>query len=533
MAALLVALVLAALLATTGTASAADEPRRPPATSATCAGVRGNGQNLFAHYGVLARHVEEFGAVTCAAGGSSGSITTFLLESMWINPQLHTCDGRRCREVQRDERLALLLKSVVGQTDAGLFEDVATVQAVVSGLAEADIVALLAGPTPLDGVDALARLLRDLGPLINPEVIELLATSSDPVFHARDIVDGLQKGIQFIVDDPAVFVRTSIIDFDAFASLIGVYGSFYAGYGPADQVAMAAWLDACASSTRGLTWAEAAASPGPGDATCGEAFTALFNGYREAFAAVGGPNRADDPVGTYLPVFGVTGVLTGDAIEHWREARAAWIAADPIDFEPDFDDIGVGYWGRDSELARMERGLERGFGDLGSRQFVPLGQAPWREVLASSPAEPGFSPGVELASGFVSVGGWADPLRVTPLIALGAKTTITVNRLGGVGGFTEAATRLLNATDAEIDALYSTTDPGSTFFVSLDRADGVWCTDWDGQGGDPNALFVDAYTSPLVTDSRAFARPRFGYAEIGPDYDIPGCTPGLAIPAPA
>ena len=529
--ALTVVALLATMTAATGPAGAAPaDPQRPPATSATCAGVRGNGQNLFAHYGVLARHVEEFGAVTCAAGGSSGSITTFLLESMWINPDLHRCGSRPCRELERDQRLALMLKSVVGQTEAGLFEDAATVQAVVGGIAAGDIEALLAGPDPSEGVAALIRLLRDLGPLINPEVIELLATSPDPVFHATDIIDGLQKGLQFIVDDPAVFVRTSIINFDAFASLIGVYGSFYAGYGPADRAGFASWLDACAGPTRGLTWAEAATAPGPDGQTCGAVLTDLFNTYREDVAILGGPNRADDLVGRFLPVFGVTGVLTGDAVAQWEEARAAWIAASPIAFEPDFDDVGVGYWGDPGELQRMERGLDRSFDDLGSRQFVPLGQAPWREVLASSPAEPGFSPGVVLASGFVSVGGWADPLRVTPLSGLGAKNTITVNRLGGVGGFTESVTRLLNATDADVDALYSTVDPSSTFFVSLDEVDGVWCTDWDGQGGDPNRLFNDAYTSPLITDNRSFTRPRFGYDNIGDDIAIPGCTPGLAIP---
>ena len=105
---------------------------------------------------------------------------------------------------------------------------------------------------------------------------------------------------------------------------------------------------------------------------------------------------------------GVTGVLTGDAITAWKEARAAWIDAQPIPFEPNFSDVGVGYWGKERELKRMARRLDRGFSDLISEQFVPLGSASWREVLSSSPAEPGFSPGVPLVSGFVSVGGWAD-----------------------------------------------------------------------------------------------------------------------------
>jgi hypothetical protein len=510
-------------------------PPRPAAAQSTCAGVRGNGQNLFAHYGALARHVEEYGAITCVAGGSSGSITAFLLESAWANRDVQKCrKWRRCGRLARDARMALMLKSVTGLVDTGLFEDVATVNELFEGISAGEIEELLNDPdTAEEGLQALRRLLRDLGPLINPEVFELLANSPDPVFHATDIIEGLQKGLQFIVDDPRVFLRTSVINFDAVATLFGVYGSFYAGYGPADRAGVSAWLRACARPGLGLTWEQVAQLPGTEGRTCGETFGDLFNEYREAVAADGGKNRADDPVGKYLPSFGVTGVLTGDAITAWEEARAAWIAAEPIPFEPDFDDIGVGYWGKGRELRRMDRRLDRRYDDLVSEQFVPLGPASWREVLSSSPAEPGFSPAVPLSSGVLSVGGWADPLRVLPLEALGAKRTIAINRLGGVGGFTESVTRLLNASDEEIEALYSTTDPASSFYLGLDRATGVWCTDWDGQGGDPNLLFNDAYSSPLITDDRRLLRPRFGYPNVGPDYSIAGCTPGVPIPVPA
>ena len=524
--------VVALLAGATPVSAARGEftPSRPSAQSSTCAGIRGNGQNLFAHYGALARHVEEFGPIACAAGGSSGSITTFLLESMWANPDVHNCSsGRRCGRVARDARTALLLKSVTGLVDTGLFEDAATVTALVDGVAAGNIVDLLNGEVPEEGVDALRRLLRDVGPLINDEVFDLLANSPDPVFHATDIVEGLQKGLQFIVDDPRVFLRTSVIDFDALATLFGVYGSFYAGYGPADRAGVSGWMNACAEPGLGMSWEEVAALPGTEGRTCGETFGDLFNAYREAFAAAGGPNRADDPVGLHLPVFGVTGVLTGDAIGLWEDARAAWVAAAPIPFEPDFDDVGVGYWGQERDLRRMKRVLDRSYDDLVAEQFVPLGPASWREVLASSPAEPGFSPAVPLSSGVLSVGGWADPLRVLPLEALGAKTTIAINRLGGVGGFTESVTRLLNASDDDIAALYSTTDPESSFYLGLERATGVWCTDWDGQGGDPNLLFNDAYDSPLITDSRRLLRPRFGYGKVGPDVAIAGCTPGVPL----
>ena len=177
----------------------------------------------------------------------------------------------------------------------------------------------------------------------------------------------------------------------------------------------------------------------------------------------------------------------------------------------------------------MERTLDRRYDDLIADQFVPLGAATWREALASSPAEPGFAPGQPLSSGVVSVGGWADPLRVIPLEALGAKDTITINRLGGVGGFTASVTKLLNASESDLEALYSTTDPTSSFYIGLDIATGVWCTDWDSQGGDPNRLFDDAYTSPLITSSRRLLDPRFDYPNVGPDYSIGGCTPGVAV----
>lgn len=328
-----------------------NDDSRPTARQSTCAGIRGNGQNLFAHYGALARHVEEYGAITCAAGGSSGSITAFFMESMWANPLMHACGRRqgRCDRKERDARYALMLKSVIGLTNAGLFEDVDTVGALLTGVSEGDIIGLLNSELPEEGVEAFIRLLRDLGPLINPEVISLLLTSPDPVFHAKDIIDGLQKGVQFVVDDPRVFLRTSVVNFDQFATLLGVYGSFYAGYGPEDRRSFRRWLRRCASESVGLTWDQTAQLPGAGGATCGENFNTLFNDYRERFAEEGGPNRADDPVGTYFPSFGVTGVLQGDAIAEWETARAAWINATPIPFEPDFKDVGIGYWGNERE----------------------------------------------------------------------------------------------------------------------------------------------------------------------------------------
>ncbi len=506
-------------------------PPRPAPEQSTCAGIRGNGANLFAHYGVLARQVEEYGAVTCAAGGSSGSITAFVLESIWANPDTHLCANRRlCGRRGRDARMALLLKSFIGLSEAGLFEDVNVIVTLLQEVSDNSMLERMRSPDfdeSREALEAFIRVLQDLGPLINKEAIELLLTSPDPIFHATDIIEGLQEGVQFVVSNPRVFLRTSVLDFEEVANLFGLYGSFYAGYGPADRPAMRRWMRACARPSIGLTWRETATLPGTLGRSCGEELVDLFNEYRLNFAEFDGRSRVDDRIGRFLPVFGVTGVITGESVAIWEEARAAWLAATPIPFEPNFEDIGVGYWGRRGELNRIAERLQSGrrFNDLGSMQFTPLNRATWREILAASPAEPGFSPAVPLATGALSVGGWADPLRVLSLEALGARATIAVNRRDGVGGFTVDITRLLNATEQDIDALYSTTDSASTFSRGLRRASGVWCTDWDGQMGDPNLLFDDAYSSPLITDRRRFLRPRFGYENVGPEFVIDGCNP--------
>ncbi|MEL6363160.1 MAG: hypothetical protein AAFR21_19010 [Pseudomonadota bacterium] len=507
-------------------------PPRPPVEDATCAGVRGNGANLFAHYGVIARHIEEYGNLTCASGGSSGAITVFLLESMWRNPIVHQCrDGKTCGRAVRDRRFAFLVKSFVGLSEAGLFQDVATITELLNRVSDEQVMEMMHGEmpgvTPEEGVAALVRILRDLGPLINRDLIELLVTSENRVFLATDIIEGLQMGAQFMVNSSRVYLRTSVLDFNEVASLFGTYGSFYAGYEPVRTNRFNRWVRQCSRQSVGLTWQEIAVLPGPNGRTCGQMLVELFNEFREKEAKFGGKNRADEKVGKFLPVFGVTGVVTGDSVETWRIARDAWLAGNPVEFEPDFSDVGVGYWGKPRELSKMDRRLDRRYNDLNSMQFVPLGQPKWREVLKSSPAEPGFSPAVELENGSLSVGGWADPLRVIPLDALKPHATIAVNRQDGVGSFTIDATRLLNATEADIDALYSTSNPASSFYIGLETASGVWCTNWDGQMSIPNMLFDNAYTSPLITTFRKFLRPRFDYENVGAGtgFLIDGCVP--------
>ena len=506
----------------------------PPAWSdlELCAGIRGNGNRIFAHFGSIARLVEYYGPIRCAAGGSSGSITTFLIESVNQHPGINSCGRRwRCPDRRLRDRHALAYKSMAGLTDVGIGEDVQTVVALVGAVQDADIEALLQ-TDPEQAVVAFRNVLADFGDLINPEVFELLAQSPDPVFHVQDLIAGLQDAVGFQVADSTVFVRVGVINFDVLVNLFGRIGDFYAGVGPTDVNGVKRWLDECAKRSRNLTWEEAAELPMRAGDTCGERFASLYREFETAHRDDPPvPSRLDDPIGTLQPMLAVTGVLTGDAIAEWEAARERYFAAQPPAFAPDFDDVRFGYFGHPSDLALIDHQLDKQHpGDAVTEKFFALGDATWREILGSSPNEPGFNAAVPLSAGVLSVGGWADPLRVQVLDALGGRHVVTVNRRGGeqLGGFTPEVSRQLGATDADLVRLYSIADPDSSFVRALETADAVWCSDWDSPDGfDVPALFADGYNAPMLTADRYFLRPRRAYPGASPDVSIAGCTPGV------
>ncbi len=536
---IVVALAISTVLAIGGTAHAdsgndnGDRNGSASRAKELCTGIRGNGNRIFAHFGSLARLVEYYGPVRCAAGGSSGSITTFLIESVDINPVVERCGRRRCSAQQLAERHALMYRSMAGLTEVGIGADVRTIADVVAAAQAADVEGLLA-IDPGAAVTAFTNVLADFGDLINPEVFELLAQSPDPAFHVRDLLHGLQDAASFTVTGPEVFVRPGVINVAALVDIFGRIGDFYSGYGQYDAAGVRSWLDTCAAPSRGLTWAEAAMLATPGGATCGSQFADLYRAYETAHRAdPPSPSRLDNQIGSQLPMMAVTGVLTGDAIAQWDQARAGYFAAQPVDFAPNFTDVKFGYFGQQRDLRAAQRGLSRRYPtDAVTERFFPLGAATWREILSSSPAEPGISAAVPLSSGVLSVGGWADPLRVQVLDAFGARHVVTINRRGGeqAGGFTPEVSRQLGATEADLTELYSLQDPNSSFVTALRSADAVWCTDWDTPDGfDPAALFADGFNAPMLTADRYFLRGRKPYPGASPDISIAGCTPGVLV----
>lgn len=491
-----------------------------------CVGIRGNGPRLWAHYSSIARLVEAFGPVGGAAGGSSGSISVFLAESINANPLLRDCNGRACTQGEFAARMALMYKSLEGLQTTGLIADVLAVLDLVAAIEEGGIQGLLDGDDPLSGVDALLDILQDndLQNIINPELLTLLLQSPDPVFHANDIINGLAASLSFQVVDALPLVRPGPINFQAFANIVGRLGSFYAGYGPFQSTQTGGFLQACALPGRGMDWPAVAQLPA-GDTTCGALFAELFDTYRDAFDPGVDDNRIDDPIGLYLPSLVTTSVLEGAAIDAFAAAKASYFAAQPVTLDVDWADVGFGYWGSTGDLDAVSANLATVQGDPKVDKFRSLGESAWRDIISVSPAEPGLSRALELPDGRVSAGGWSDPVPTQVLQALACERVILVNRRDGIGGFTTGVAAQLGASEDDLAEQYDLADADSGFSLSLSGADGVWCTNWDAPDTfDIPGLFAQGWDAPLET-----ADPKLlSFPNSGTGLGIAGCTPGVA-----
>ncbi|MEM9071669.1 MAG: hypothetical protein AAGE52_24385 [Myxococcota bacterium] len=505
-------------------------PADPPEI---CVGIRGNGPRITAHFGSLSRIIEHYGVPVGGAGGSSGSITLFFLESVAMNPLIETCGDGPCDPLERANRAALMFKSILGYLEVLLESEEALSFGVLADIimrVQDEGIAALLDTSPSEAVDALEAILSsdDLRSLVNPEVLQLLADSPNPVFHARDIVGALASAASFEVTDDTILLRPGVLSFPAFAQLLGRIASFYAAYEPVDQDAMESWLSDCASPGRGMLWPMVAELPS-GESTCGEVFRTMVTDYRAAVRAdeESFPTRADDPVGGELRVLVSTSVMVGDAVTAWEAARADYLQADEHTFSVDFDDIRFGYWGQTSDL-NLVTGNPNGYPDLKTSKALSLGEATWREVLAFSPAEPGLARALELPGDNVSAGGWSDLQPTLVLQNLGCEKVVYLTRQGTGSSFASGVARLLGADDTDIDSLFSFTDATSSTYLSIEQSDGIWCTDWDTPPTtDIGAITLDSYTAPLETDDPVFESVADPYGNITGSTGLPGCTLGV------
>ncbi len=496
-----------------------------------CVGLRGNGTHIPGHFGSMARIYETYGLVDGVAGGSSGSISSFLIESIQMNPYVQ-CDG--CTARQAGQRAALLMKGidqyfvVLTMTDEAT--SIQSLAAVAGAVQEAGIESLLESD-PTMAVAQLQTVLDsdELRAFINPEVLELLSTSPDPAFHARDIVTTLMSFGSFAADDPLILVRPGVISFEVVADRVGRIGSFLAAYDPVDSTRMERFLNECSEGAVGRRWDEIA-TDSLGDTSCGELLNGLIVDYREARAAGSFPSRVDDMVGGVVPAYISTSVLERDAVDAWRAARDQYLNAQEVTLDVDFGDVWFGYWGNDDDLTLLDANA-RNFSDDKSERARLLGEATWREVLSFSPAEPGLARALELPRSTVvgpqvSAGGWSDLAPTLALRNLGCQKVIYVTRRGQESNFARGVATLLGMTEADDNALYNLGNAQSGYSVSVVEADAVWCTDWNTlPASDPAAIWNDGYNAEVESLDELFLDG--DYSNVSTALGQPGCTPGI------
>jgi hypothetical protein len=529
--------------------AAADEGEivQASATPKLCAAVRGNGESILTHFASLSRIVEHYGVVDGMAGGSSGSITTFAYESILKNPVMHRCGTKRCSADADAARVALALKSVQGYANVvGDSEEALSVKGLAGAAAKlkADYEARGIGAlSSAESVEAAKRLkevlsVPEVRAIVNPEVFAMLADVRHLAFNVGEIKTSISQLGAFSVDDNRLFFRTGVLAWPALATLFGRVGDFYAGYGPADKAGMSAWLDACAESTRDKPWSEAAEVAVPEGGTCGSALEALVKDYRGKARGAEGTyvSRLDERVGdpkSPLHKLVSTAVLEREAITKYKAARARYVTGEfetgSIPFEPAFSDVNFGYWGSDADLAKLQENAA-GFDDLKSKKVSPLGNAPWREILAASPAEPGLSRFVELSDGRFSAGGWSDLAPALVLKNVGCEHVVYVTREGDESFFATKIAKNAGMSESDWKNLYDLSNEASSYSRSVAAADAVWCTNWNGfTDAQMSAEVLDAWSAPHETRaSFASARVLHPYSGVTERSGKAGCTPGVS-----
>lgn len=509
--------------------------------STMCVGVRGNGARIFAHFGALARIHEEYGPIDGIAGGSSASITGFLVESIYMNPALTTCGDETCSDEVIGVRVALMLKSISGYLEVLSQTDEAVALMQLKGVADiiaseqATIDQLLLDEDFEGARQAVITVLEneEIVSLVNPEIVALLQTSENPEFHVADIWGAVSSFGSFSTDSDLILLRPGLISFESFANKVGRIGTFYAAMGPDNLAAWDAWFEACGEASAGKFWPELEGVQATEGLTCQDMFRGMVDEWRTEYLAdeASQPTRLDDPVGLGLTALISTSVITGDSVQAFADARNAYLQGAPISLDVNFDDVQFGYWGQPSDLETVGNNDE-GYADLKTEKFMGLGSGPWREALSLSPAEPGLTRALEIDDQNVSAGGWSDLAPTTVLKNVGCDNVILVTREGEVqGGFGPSVAALLGMDADDDDALYNL-DGESSINTSLSAADGVWCTNWDGvTNTDFAGAFLDAYTAPFETSAERFTEGDNVYDGAVESVNKPACSPGVAASA--
>jgi hypothetical protein len=518
-----------------------------------CLSLRGNGELISSHWGAMASVVEKLGLPKAQAGGSSASISIFLLDSIAASDLVK----------KQPEAAVLMIKSLEGITywirNQDEWQDFASLASEAQSLTSKDwakdlnSLFLQIDETQMSSAlqvfyDNLGRIERSLANgrklnLINMESFARLSQSVNTVQNAQNlnVAQEALKSAKFYAgeiyktyevfgkfnaeSDNNLFFRAGIVNFDGLAEQAGRIGAFYADASFKNKN----WTELyelCSLPLKNITWAELVKKQPRCQSLLETALDKFMRSSHEDFS--------QKEIGQAIVSFPITSVLRDSAYEEATLAMSEYHKKLDPEFGKNFalsnyEDVRFGYWGPRSILKSIEQNLDSQ--DAKSSRFLALNEASWHEALRLSPAEPGLSALRPFASGgsqYLSAGGWPDLTPTLLLRAHGCKNIVHITRRGGESLFAQGvAKRLLNLerdwsllrttpeayqenwvlnnlgdpSDLSSDwsNLYNLANDESSVQKSLREADAILCTDWnqfeitDG----PSVMIDHAYRSPF------------------------------------
>jgi hypothetical protein len=507
-----------------------------------CLALRGNGEKMPAHWGALATVVQEKGLPRAMSGGSSASLTIFLLESLALN-----------KKIKSKDEVALLIKSFQGYFEA--LTQTSEGRAVAALLSDKEfLLELTKAADKLEELDLNSEQLAlfqkqlsnietllqspDFSGLINPEFLNYVqdtikfskgiipkvdgSTDSILVYRKTQISKTIKNFGKFDAQkDETLFFRPGLISFSNLAKIIGQMADYYAGVKlknikiqeQVDQD-FSQFLAACLPGTQNMSWREINEQR----PVCRQILGRSVITYRETSLKEKQKGvRVYKKIGDHIATFPTTSILIGNAVERYKKAKSEYPYNSDIHFGQDFlvsqDELRFGYWGKEKDLKKIETQLRSDSetsNDEKSKKFKSLGNKIWLEALSSSPAEPGLSNLVELDSRTLSAGGWSDLHPTLILKAFGCKDIVYITRKGGESLFAQGVIKKLTnidgfdwnewenlnpehkrhknsmgvSEDAGVQAstwsrLYNMGNPQSSIRNSMRVSSTVVCTDWD------------------------------------------------------
>lgn len=481
-----------------------------------CIALRGNGELMPAHLGALSKTVETFGVPQMMAGGSSASFSTFLMESILMNPEIAKIQDPQ----EKADKVAFMLKSVQGIIELyfsdpqwkALFEFFNVVSNTDHKMEALKVLMAL----KLDQKEVQEQVLQDLmgeksglvmqaletlaeseifyGPAIKKAMIRIALWQEQPegVVTREEVtlrLQQIQKAISVLgkfdaKNDNQLLIRDGVVNFEAIANSFGYIGDMLSLRGVENnEVALKAFNEMmadCSQDSRGRLWNDLVSNT-----NCAEKHKDFAQAYRKEAAKTRHTSRLDDQVGNSLRALISTSVIIGDSAKEMKALKQELDKKLTSDIGSQLSlnnaDIKFGYWGRETDLTKIQAHFRanKAFGQVDkSQRMMSLKQTAWKNALSLSPAEPGLSAFKEFkisnsSQTVLSAGGWSDLHPVLVLKGAGCEKVIYVTRRGADSLFAMGlAKRLFGFNDISWEQLDPhNNDIAKKFVNNGDRSD--------------------------------------------------------------